>query len=60
MCIRDRFPAVLASRPVDVVFAVHLAGRGAPVRVGMLDTGAGFAAPQEAPRHDPLRISNPV
>ena len=54
------FPAVLASRPVDVVFAVHLAGRGAPVRVGMLDTGAGFAAPQEAPRHDPLRISNPV
>ncbi len=54
------FPAVLASRPVDVVFAVHLADRGAPVRVGMLDTGAGFAPPLEAPRHDPLRISNPV
>ena len=54
------FPAVLASRPVDVVFAVHLAGRGAPVRVGMLDAGAGFASPLEAPRHDPLRISNPV
>ena len=33
------FPGVRASRRVEVVFAVHLAGRGAPVRVGMLDTG---------------------
>jgi hypothetical protein len=37
------FPGVMASRRVDVVFAVHLASRGTPVRVGMLDTGASFA-----------------
>lgn len=37
------FPGVMASRRVDVVFAVHLASRGAPVRVGMLDTGPSFA-----------------
>ena len=43
------FPAVLASRRVEVVFAVHLAGRGAPVRVGMLDTGAAFAISQDIP-----------
>lgn len=50
------FPAVLASRRVDIVFAVHLAGRGAPVRVGLLDTG-----PTLAPSPDtPLQISNPV
>ena len=54
------FPAVLASRPVDVVFAVHLTGRGAPVRVGMLDTGAGLAPPLKAPLQDPLQISNRV
>ena len=54
------FPGVLASRRVDMVFAVHLAGRGAQVRVGMLDTGAGLAPPLEAPLQDPLQMSNRV
>jgi len=59
------FPGVLASRPVDVVFAVHLADRGAPVRVGMLDTDADFAPSHEAqspdtPIEDPLQLSNHV
>jgi hypothetical protein len=54
------FPGVLASRHVDVVFAVHLAGRGAPVRVGLLDTGASFATSWNAPAQDPLQISNRV
>jgi hypothetical protein len=54
------YPGMLASRRVDVVFAVHLAGRGAPVRVGMLDTGAGFATFWHAPFQDPLRMSNRV
>jgi hypothetical protein len=54
------FPGVLASRRVDVVFAVHLAGRGAPVRVGMLDADAGFAPPRDAPLDDPLQMSNRV
>jgi hypothetical protein len=43
------FPAVLASRRVEVVFAVYLTGRGAPVRVGMLDTGTTFATSQDIP-----------
>ena len=34
------FPGVLASRQVEVVFAVYLAGRHGPVRVGVLDTEA--------------------
>lgn len=52
------FPGVLASRPVEVVFAVHLAGRGAPVRVGMLDTAIGLAAsPLDSPIEDPLEMS---
>jgi len=54
------FPGVLASRRVDVVFAVHLAGRGAPIRVGLLDTGPTFAAGPDIPVRDPLQISNPV
>jgi hypothetical protein len=54
------FPAVLSSRRVDVVFAVHLAGRGAPVRVGMLDTGASFATSWNAWFQDPLQMSNGV
>jgi hypothetical protein len=54
------FPGVLASRRVDVVFAVHVGGRGAQVRVGMLDTGAGLAPPLEAPLQDPLEMSNRV
>jgi hypothetical protein len=53
------YPGMLASRRVDVVFAVHLAGRGAPVRVGMLDTG-GFAASLDGAFQDPLQISNRV
>jgi hypothetical protein len=54
------FPGVLASRRVDVVFAVHLADRGTPVRVGTLDTGAGLAPLLAAPRQDPLQMSNHV
>jgi hypothetical protein len=53
------YPGMLASRRVDVVFAVHLAGRGAPVRVGMLDTG-GFAAPLDGAFQDPLQLYNRV
>jgi hypothetical protein len=41
-----------------VVFAVSLAGRGAPVRVGMLDTGVGIAPPARAPLEGPLQLSN--
>jgi hypothetical protein len=44
------YPAVLASRRVEVVFAVHLADRSAPVRVGMLDTGTDFEAPRRSGR----------
>jgi methylamine utilization protein MauE len=54
------FPGILASRRVDVVFAIHLAGRGAPVRVGMLDVSAGPAPPWNAVFEDPLQISNRV
>jgi hypothetical protein len=34
------FTGAMASRPVDVVFAVHLAGRNTPVRVGILEASA--------------------
>lgn len=51
------YPGVLASRRVEVVFAVHLASRGAPVRVGLLDAGTGFAEPDAVPGH-PLQLSN--
>ena len=51
------FPAVLAGRPVDVVFAIHLAGRHAPVRVGMLDSTTNLAVPV---RHAPLQPSNGI
>jgi hypothetical protein len=54
------FPGVLASRRVEVVFAVYLAGHRAPVRVGMLDTSTGTAPSWDAPAGDPLRISNHV
>ena len=37
------YRGVLSSRRVEVVFAVHLAGRGTPVRVGVLDAGAAGA-----------------
>jgi hypothetical protein len=52
------FPGVLATRRVEVVFAVHLGGRGAPVRVGLLDIGAGAAVAEPEP--DPLPLSNLV
>jgi len=52
------FPGVLASRRVEVVFAVHLTGRGAPVRVGMLDTGLDLApSPWDSLVEDPLQMS---
>lgn len=50
------YPAVLASRRIEVVFAVPLARRGAPVRVGMLDTGTDFTIPSQA-AGDPLQFS---
>jgi hypothetical protein len=50
------YPAVLASRRVEVVFAIHLADRNAPVHVGMLDTGTAFAVPAQAAR-EPLQFS---
>jgi hypothetical protein len=52
------FPGVRASRRVEVVFAVHLAGRGALVRVGILDAGAGLAGMAREP--DPLQLSRLV
>ena len=54
------FPGVLASRRVDVVFAVHLAGRGAPVRAGLLDADAGLADAGNALPPAPLQMSNRV
>ena len=51
------FPGLLASRRMDVVFAVHLADRGTPVRVGMLDSGADRWHGQI---EDPLQLSNRV
>lgn len=53
------FPGLLANRRVDVVFAVHLADRGAPVRVGVLDEETD-SAPPEAVSEDPLQLSNRV
>jgi hypothetical protein len=49
---------VLAGRRVEVVFAVYLAGRGAPVRAGMLDTGICLADVGHEP--DPLQLSKLV
>jgi hypothetical protein len=51
------FPAVMSSRPVDVVFAIHLAGRPAPVRVGLLDS---ITDPAPPARSAPLQSSNDV
>jgi hypothetical protein len=53
------FPGELASRRVEVVFAVHLADRGAPVRVGMLDADTNRAVAWQA-AEDPLELSNQV
>jgi Methylamine utilisation protein MauE len=46
------YPGVLAHRRVEVVFAVHLAGRGVPIRVGVLDSGTDPAV------SNPLQLSN--
>src|ERR1700722_8118103 len=54
------FPGVLASRQVEVVFAVYLAGRHGPVRVGVLDTGADLAGPWSWSSEDPLQLSTRV
>jgi hypothetical protein len=51
------FPGMLADRRAEVVFAVYLAGRRPPVRIGMLDTEADFAA---QPHPGALQMSNPV
>jgi hypothetical protein len=52
------FPAVLAGRSVDVVFAVSLGGRRAQVHVGLLDTSE--TGPEEQPFLATLQASNNV
>jgi hypothetical protein len=54
------FPGVLASRQVEVVFAVYLAGRHGPVHVGVLDTGADLDGPWSGSSQDPLQLSTRV
>ena len=54
------FPGVLAGRQVEVVFAVYLAGRHVPVRVGVLDTGADPVDPWSGSFPDPLQLSTRV
>jgi hypothetical protein len=54
------FPGVMASRPVDVVFAVHLSGRNTPVRVGVLDTSAPLVTTLNPARQRPLHLYNHV
>jgi hypothetical protein len=56
------FPGVLADRPVEVVFAVYLAGRRPPVRVGMLEVGhdTGFADSWPESPTGTLQMSNGV
>jgi hypothetical protein len=51
------FPGVLDGRPVELVFAVYLAGRRPAVRVGVLDAAA-FAGPRNTHRTGPLQLSN--
>jgi hypothetical protein len=52
------FPGEITGRRVDVIFAVYLAGRHAPVRVGVLDVDA--PPPRHARLPGPLQISNHV
>jgi hypothetical protein len=54
------YPGILASRQVEVVFAVYLAGRHGPVRVGVLDAGADLAGPWSGSSEDPLELSTHV
>ncbi len=53
------FPALVAQRPTEVVFAVHLAGRRPAVMVGLLDAGHDHAAAgPPRPRAGGLQLSN--
>jgi hypothetical protein len=54
------FPGVLASRPVEVVFAVYLASRHGPVRVGVLDTWADLDGPWSGSTQDQLELPTHV
>ncbi len=54
------FPGVLAGRQVEVVFAVYLAGRHGPVRVGVLDGEDDLAGPWSRPSEGPLQLSTNV
>ena len=47
------YPGVLKSRRVEVVFAVHLSGRGAPIRVGVVDSGTSLGL-------GPLQLSSQI
>lgn len=49
------YPGILASRHVEVVFAVYLTGRRAPVRAGVLDVDAP-APPAPSPRYSSLSV----
>jgi hypothetical protein len=51
------FSGLLAGRRVEVVFAVYLAGRHPPVRVGMLDVAAELSTGRRSPT-GPLQLSN--
>jgi len=55
------YPGVLASRRVEVVFAVYLMGRRAPVRAGVLDVDTP-APPVLSRRYSSLRVykKNPI
>jgi len=48
------FPGVLANQRVDVVFAVFLMGRRAPIRFGVLEADPGIAEPE----HELLLLSS--
>lgn len=52
------FPGVLSGRRVEVVFAVSLAGRRAPVRVGLLDAEPRAAGARRAPTEPQLQLSS--
>jgi hypothetical protein len=54
------FPGVFGGRRVEVVFAVYLAGRRAPVRVGTLDVATSVAKVWHAPAEDSLQTYNRV
>jgi hypothetical protein len=49
---------VLDSRRVEVIFAVYLANRHGPVRVGVVDVDA--TPPRHAPLLAPLQVSNHI